>query len=157
GTQMGPMARKDLMQELDKQVQDSIAEGARLVTGGKQLPGPGNFYPPTLLADITPDMTCFQQETFGPVTALIKVKSAEEAIELANSIDYGLGGSVWSKDVKKAEEVAMKLETGQVFINAMTVSHPAIPFGGVKKSGFGRECGHYGIREFQNVKSVVIA
>ena len=156
GTQMGPMARKDLMEELDKQVQDSIKEGARLVTGGKQMPGPGNFYLPTILADITPNMTCFQQETFGPVAALIKVKSAEEAIELANSIDYGLGGSVWSKDVKRAEEIGLKLETGQVFINAMTVSHPAVPFGGVKKSGFGRECSHYGIREFQNVKSVVI-
>ncbi len=155
-TQMGPMAREDLMLELDAQVRQSVQEGARLVTGGARLQRKGNFYAPTLLAEVTPEMTCFQQELFGPVSSVIRVRDAQEAVRLANLSPYGLGGSVWSRDVDKALEVAHQLETGQVFINGMTTSHPALPFGGVKRSGFGRECSHHGIREFSNVKTVVV-
>jgi len=155
-TNMGPMARADLRDELDRQVQRSIADGARLVTGGTPLDGPGNFYTPTLLADVTPEMTCFKEELFGPVSSLIKAKDAAHAIKLANMSPYGLGGSIWSQDIDKAEKLASQLETGLVFINSMTTSHPALPFGGVKRSGFGRECSHHGIREFQWIKAVVV-
>ncbi|OGH01946.1 MAG: succinate-semialdehyde dehydrogenase [Candidatus Lambdaproteobacteria bacterium RIFOXYD1_FULL_56_27] len=156
-TQMGPMARADLMIELNSQVQQSLKEGARLVTGGKILDRPGHFYAPTLLAEVTPEMTCFTKELFGPVSSLVKAKDEEEAIRLANLSPYGLGASVWSRDLARAEKVAHRLESGMVFINSMTVSHPALPFGGVKRSGFGRECGSQGIREFQAVKTVVVA
>ena len=156
GVGMGPMARHDLMLELHKQVESSIEDGARLVTGGQILNRPGNFYAPTLLADVTPEMTCFKQELFGPVSSLIKAKDEADAVRLANLSPYGLGASVWSKDVERAVKLAHQIESGQVFINGMTVSHPALPFGGVKRSGYGRECSHHGIREFQWVKTVVV-
>jgi len=156
-TDMGPMARADLRDELHRQVQRSLSEGARLVTGGHLIDGPGNFYAPTLLADVTPEMTCFTEELFGPVSCVIKAKDTEEAIKLANQSPYGLGASIWSQDVAKAEQLAHQIESGLVFVNGMTTSHPALPFGGVKRSGFGRECSHHGIREFQQVKTVVIS
>jgi len=156
-TKVGPMARLDLLEELHEQVVKSIAMGARLLCGGKKLEGPGAFYLPTVLADVKKGMPAYDEETFGPVSAIIPVKDTEEAIFVANDSEFGLGGSVWSRDVKKAEAVARRIETGAVFINGLTKSDPRLPFGGVKKSGYGRELSHFGIREFVNVKSIWIA
>ncbi|MEW6455294.1 MAG: NAD-dependent succinate-semialdehyde dehydrogenase [Acidobacteriota bacterium] len=156
-TQIGPLARKDLLLELDKQVQDSIAQGAKLLTGGKRLDRPGFYYAPTVLTDVREGMPVYREETFGPVAAVIKVRDEEEAIRIANATRFGLGASLWTKDLKKAEELARKIDSGMVFINAMVKSDPRLPFGGVKKSGYGRELSHYGIKEFVNIKSVWIA
>lgn len=156
-TDVGPMAREDLMLELHEQVEQSIQAGGNLLTGGKPLDRPGAFYPPTVISDCKPGMKVYDEETFGPVSAIITVKDAEEAIAVANDSPFGLGGSVWSRDTKKAEEVARRIETGAVFINGMTKSDPRLPFGGVKKSGYGRELSYFGIREFVNVKTIWIA
>jgi len=156
-TQVGPLARMDLADELDEQVQASIRKGARLLCGGKKAEGPGAFYLPTVLADVKKGMPAFEEETFGPVSAIIPVKDSEEAIAVANDSRFGLGGSVWSKDIQKAEQVARRIETGAVFINGMTKSDPRLPFGGIKKSGYGRELSHYGIKEFVNIKTIWIA
>jgi len=156
-SQVGPLARPDLVDELDKQVQQSIKKGARLLTGGKKTNGPGAFYPPTVLADVRQGMAVYSQETFGPVSAIIPVKDAEEAIAVANSSEFGLGGSVWARDILRGEAVARRIESGAVFVNGMTKSDPRLPFGGIKKSGYGRELSHYGIKEFVNIKSIWIA
>jgi succinate-semialdehyde dehydrogenase/glutarate-semialdehyde dehydrogenase len=156
-TQVGAMARMDLLEELDEQVQESIKLGARLLCGGKKADGLGAFYLPTVLTDVKKGMPVYDQETFGPVSAIISVKDEAEAVKVANDSEFGLGGSVWSKDLKKAEKVARQIETGAVFINGMTKSDPRLPFGGVKKSGYGRELSSYGIREFVHVKSIWIA
>ncbi len=156
-TQTGPMARPDLVDELDEQVQQSIKMGARLLTGGVRPKGPGSFYPPTVLSGVKPGMPVFDQETFGPVSAIIPVKNMEEAIAAANSSEFGLGGSIWTRDIKKGEAAARRIESGAVFVNGMTKSDPRLPFGGVKKSGYGRELSHYGIKEFVNIKSIWIA
>jgi len=153
-TKVGPMARLDLMEELDDQVQRSIKAGARLLCGGKKIDRPGAFYPPTVLAGVTKGMAVYSEETFGPVSAIIPVGDTDEAIAVANDSDFGLGGSVWSRDVKKAEAVARRIETGAMFVNGMTRSDPRLPFGGVKKSGYGRELSHYGIKEFVNIKTI---
>jgi len=156
-TQVGPLARPDLLDELDEQVQKSIAMGARLLTGGKKADLPGAYYEPTVLTDVKKGMPVYEQETFGPVSAVIPVKDEEEAIAVANDSEFGLGGSVWSRDLKRAEKVARQIYTGAVFVNGMTKSDPRLPFGGVKKSGYGRELSHYGIREFVNIKTIWIA
>jgi succinate-semialdehyde dehydrogenase/glutarate-semialdehyde dehydrogenase len=156
-TQVGAMARMDLLEELDEQVQKSIEMGAKLLCGGKKADGPGAFYLPTVLTDVKKGMPVYDQETFGPVSAIISVKDADEAVKVANDSEFGLGGSVWSKDLRKAEEVARRIETGAVFINGMTKSDPRLPFGGVKKSGYGRELSYFGIREFVHVKALWIA
>ncbi|WP_075182848.1 aldehyde dehydrogenase family protein [Pantoea sp. 1.19] len=153
-TYIGPMARADLRDELHAQVQASLAEGARLVLGGEKLPGPGNYYAPTVLADVTPAMTAFRQELFGPVASLIVARDAEHAVELANDSDFGLGGTIWSADESTALEMAARLETGGVFINGYTASDPRVPIGGVKKSGYGRELSSFGLHEFCNVQTV---
>lgn len=156
-TQVGAMARMDLLEELDRQVQQSIRMGAKLLCGGKKADRPGAFYLPTVLSNVKKGMPVYEQETFGPVSAIIAVKDEEEAIEVANDSEFGLGGSVWSEDLKKAERVARRIESGAVFINGMTKSDPRLPFGGVKKSGYGRELSHYGIKEFVNIKTIWIA
>jgi len=156
-TTVGPMARMDLLEELDAQVQQSIEMGARLLCGGKKADGPGAFYLPTVLANVKKGMPVYDQETFGPVSAIIPVKGSEEAILVANDSLFGLGGCVWSCDIKKAEAMARRIETGAMFVNGMTKSDPRLPFGGVKRSGYGRELSHYGIKEFVNVKSIWIA
>ncbi|MFZ5979509.1 MAG: NAD-dependent succinate-semialdehyde dehydrogenase [Candidatus Zixiibacteriota bacterium] len=156
-TKVGPMARLDLLEELHEQVRKSIALGARLLCGGKKADRPGAFYLPTVLANVKKGMPVYGEETFGPVSAIIPVKDTEDAIRVANDSEFGLGGSVWSRDIKKAEAVARRIETGAMFINGMTKSDPRLPFGGVKKSGYGRELSHYGIREFVNIKTIWIA
>ena len=156
-TQVGPLARMDLLEELDAQVRQSMEKGALLLCGGKKMEGPGAFYEPTVLADVHPGMAVYDQETFGPVSAIIPVKNTEEAIAVANDSELGLGGSVWTRDIKKGEALARRIESGAVFVNGMTKSDPRLPFGGVKKSGYGRELAQYGIKEFVNIKSIWIA
>ncbi|MEZ2128756.1 MULTISPECIES: NAD-dependent succinate-semialdehyde dehydrogenase [unclassified Sinorhizobium] len=155
-TNIGPMARANLMNGLQAQVEKSIAAGATLKMGGKPLVGDGFYYPPTVLDHVTPEMTVFQEETFGPVAAIIRVKDAEEAIRLANQTEFGLGSAIWSKDVRRARKLARELDAGAVFINGMVASDPRYPFGGIKRSGYGRELGVYGIREFVNIKTIWI-
>lgn len=153
-TYIGPMARFDLRDELDTQVQATLKEGAECLLGGHIIPGEGNFYAPTVLSNVKPGMTSFRQELFGPVASLIVAKDAGEAIAMANDSEFGLGGSLWSRDVAKARELAARIETGGVFINSPSFSDPRVPIGGVKHSGFGRELSHFGIREFTNAQTV---
>ncbi len=155
-TKVGPLARTDLRDELHEQVQKSIKKGALLLTGGKPVPGPGAFYEPTVLGNVTKGMPAYDEETFGPVAAIIPVKDMEEAVAVANDSIFGLGGAVWSRDLKKAEEVARRVESGAMFVNGLTKSDPRLPFGGIKKSGYGRELSHYGIKEFVNIKTIWI-
>jgi len=155
-TQVGPMARRDLMEELDGQVQRTVGAGAKLLCGGQPVDGPGSFYPPTVIGDVKKGMAIYTEETFGPVAAIIPVKNTDEAVAVANDSEFGLAGSVWSRDLKKAEDVARRIETGAMFVNGMSKSDPRLPFGGIKKSGYGRELSHYGIREFVNIKSIWI-
>jgi succinate-semialdehyde dehydrogenase/glutarate-semialdehyde dehydrogenase len=155
-TRIGPMARADLRDELHQQVQESIAAGARLLMGGKIPEGPGYFYPPTLLANVRPGMPAFDEELFGPVAAVIEAADTEEAVQLANKSQFGLGAAVFTRDLRTGESVARKLQAGVCFINDFVKSDPRMPFGGIKKSGYGRELSHFGIREFTNIKSIVI-
>ncbi len=153
-TTIGPMAREDLRDELHHQVERTIAAGARLLLGGKKVEGPGNFYQPTVVAGVRPGMAAFDEETFGPVAAIIVADDAEHAIELANASEYGLSGNLWTRDINRAHRIARRLETGGVFINGFSASNPRIPIGGVKKSGYGRELSHFGLREFTNAQTV---
>lgn len=155
-TNIGPMARENLMTGLHAQVEKTIAAGATLKTGGKPIDGDGFYYPPTVLDHVTPDMVAFREETFGPVAAIIRVKDADEAIALANQTEFGLGSALWSRDLDRAKRLARKIDAGAVFINGMVASDPRYPFGGIKRSGYGRELGVYGIREFVNIKTVWI-
>ena len=156
-TKIGPLAKADLVDTLDAQVRSSIAKGATVIAGGHALEGAGYFYAPTLLTDIKPDMAVFTEETFGPAAALIRANDAEHAIVLANDSRFGLGANLWTGDIDKAQQYARRIESGSVFINGMVASDPRLPFGGVKRSGYGRELSDFGIREFVNIKTVWIA
>ena len=156
-TDMGPMAREDLLDQIEKQVNDSVAEGARILTGGKRAEDGKWFYAPTLLVDVEKGMPAFDEETFGPVSVVIPAKDAEDAVRIANDTPYGLGASLWTQDLERAEKLAAKIESGAVFINEMTKSDPRLPFGGTKRSGYGRELSDLGIREFLNAKTVWIS
>jgi succinate-semialdehyde dehydrogenase/glutarate-semialdehyde dehydrogenase len=150
-----PMAREDLRNDTHTQVERSVAEGARLLLGGKIPPGPGYFYPATLLADARPGMTAFDEEIFGPVATVVKAKNTEDALALANLSSFGLGGAVFTRDAKKGESIARDgLEAGSCFVNDFVRSDPRLPFGGIKESGFGRELSEFGLLEFVNVKTV---
>ncbi len=151
---VGPMARKDLRDELHNQVERTLAAGATLLLGGKKMDGAGNFYAPTVLGDVAPGMAAFDEETFGPVAAITIADNIEHAIELANTSDYGLGGNLWTEDIPRAQRIARRLETGGVFINGFSATNARIPVGGVKKSGYGRELSHFGLREFTNAQAV---
>lgn len=153
---IGPMARDNLRRTLHAQVERSVAEGAVLRLGGHLIDGPGAYYPPTVLDHVTPGMTAFVEETFGPVAAIIRARDADHAIELANDSEYGLGAALWTADAGRGRALSRRIEAGAVFINGMTASDPRYPFGGIKRSGYGRELGVYGIREFVNIKTVWI-
>lgn len=153
-TYLGPMARHDLRDELDQQVQATLAEGATLLLGGHKVEGPGNYYAPTVLADVTDQMTSFRQELFGPVASIITARDARHALQLANDSEFGLTSTVYTRDAALARQLADELECGGVFINGYSASDPRVTFGGVKKSGFGRELSHFGVREFCNAQTV---
>jgi len=153
-TQVGPQARKDLMLELHGQVEASVAKGAKVILGGKPMGDKGAFYPPTILTEVKPGMPAYHEEFFGPVALVIRVKDEAEALHVANDTDFGLGGSVWTRDVAKGEAFAAQVEAGAVFVNGMVKSDPRLPFGGIKISGFGRELSHYGIKEFVNIQTI---
>lgn len=157
GTEIGPLASESILLGVDKQVRDSIAAGAQLVTGGKRIDRAGFFYEPTVLTNISRHSPAYREEIFGPVASIFRAKDAGEAIEIANDSSFGLGASAWTKDKIEQELFISELEAGMIFINGMVVSDPRLPFGGAKHSGFGRELGVEGIREFVNIKTVSIA
>ena len=156
-TELGPLATEQILQGVHDQVQKTIATGAKLLTGGNRIHGPGFFYEPTVLVDVPKESPAYREEVFGPVAAVFRVRSADEAIELANDTMFGLGSSAWTKDRDEQKLFASELDAGMVFINAMVASDPRLPFGGVKHSGFGRELGAAGIREFTNTKTIWIS
>ena len=153
-TEVGPLVREEQVQEVEAQVEDAVAKGAKLLLGGKRSAGSGFFYPPTVLGNTTPQMRVIREEVFGPVGPVIVAKDTTDAIRIANDSEFGLGASVWSTDEKAARDAARRLEAGAVFINSIVKSDPRMPFGGVKKSGIGRELSKYGLKEFVNVKSI---
>ncbi|MFJ2620445.1 NAD-dependent succinate-semialdehyde dehydrogenase [Glutamicibacter sp. NPDC087344] len=153
-TQIGPMARANLRADIDDQVQRSIAGGAELKLGGKLLEGDGFYYAPTVLDHVQPGHAAFDEETFGPVAAIIRVDSIQQAVRLANQTEFGLAATVFSESHETTRQVVAQLEAGAVFVNGMVASDPRLPFGGIKKSGYGRELSSYGIREFTNIKTV---
>jgi len=155
-TTIGPLAREDLLENLDRQVRRSIALGARCVTGGHRLDRPGFFYAPTLLADVRPGMPAFDEELFGPVAAVTTAADADEAIRLANATTYGLGASLWTADSARGQALARRIEAGMVAVNAVLRSDFRLPFGGVKRSGYGRELSRWGLLEFVNAKTLVV-
>ncbi len=155
-TQVGPMARGDLRDALEKQVQESLKMGARAVLGGKPLARKGYFFEPSIVTNVTPEMPLFREETFGPVAAVIRARDTEDAVELANDSNFGLGGNLWTSNIERARSLARHLESGAVFINGMTASDPRLPFGGIKHSGYGRELSSFGIREFVNIQTIWI-
>ena len=153
-TTLAPMARGDLRGELDAQVRDALRQDAGLVTGCRPLDGPGFFYAPSILGGVVPGMRAWSEELFGPVASIITVAGEEEAVGVANGSPFGLGGSVWTRDVARGEALARRLECGAAFVNGMVKSDPRLPFGGVKDSGYGRELGRHGIREFVNAQTL---
>jgi succinate-semialdehyde dehydrogenase/glutarate-semialdehyde dehydrogenase len=155
-TELGPLANPDAVADLDRDVRRSIEAGARVLTGGKPASRPGCFYLPTVLADVPRESPAYSEEFFGPVASIFRVKDVEEAIRIANDTRFGLGASVWTRDPAERERLIDGIEAGMVFVNKMVVSDPRVPFGGIKQSGFGRELGPLGIREFTNIKTVWI-
>jgi len=153
-TNFGPLARPDLVEDIHDQVLRSVILGAKVIMGGEKIDGKGCYYQPTLITGDSLEMPIFKEETFGPVMAVIKAGDDKEAIDMANSSKYGLGGSLWTQDIEKGISLARQIETGSIFINGMTKSDPRLPFGGIKHSGYGRELSHYGIKEFVNIKTV---
>jgi succinate-semialdehyde dehydrogenase/glutarate-semialdehyde dehydrogenase len=156
-TKVGPLARADLLNALERQVQESVERGATVLCGGSRLEVAGYFFAPTVLADVDDTMPVFTEETFGPVAALVRVSSDDEAVEVANDTDYGLAASVWSRDVEHALAVGRRITSGALFVNSFVSSDPRVPFGGTKRSGYGRELGAAGVREFTNLRSVWVA
>jgi succinate-semialdehyde dehydrogenase/glutarate-semialdehyde dehydrogenase len=156
-TDLGPQARPDLRDDLHRQVEQSIEKGARCLLGGEIPDRPGAFYPPTVLTAVGKGMPAYEEELFGPVAAIIPVEGEEDGIRVANDSPFGLGAAVFTRDLARGEEIAAtRLEAGCCFVNAFVRSDPRLPFGGVKESGYGRELGHYGIKEFVNIKSVYV-
>ena len=153
-TDMGPLATEQMLEDVDQQVRDSVDAGARVLTGGKPMDGPGNFYPPTVLTDIPKDSPAYKEEIFGPVASMFRVGGVDEAVRLANDTPFGLSSSAWTNDEQEREQFIEEIEAGMVYINRMTESTPEVPFGGVKESGYGRELSVFGIREFVNAKTV---
>ncbi len=156
-TDIGPLATPAIASELEAQVRETVDAGARVITGGGRLPRPGNYFAPTVLVDVPPGSPAYRDELFGPVASVFRVRGVTEALRIANDSTFGLGASVWTNDAAERTALVAGLETGQVFVNAMVASDPRVPFGGVKRSGYGRELSVHGIREFVNTKTVWIA
>jgi succinate-semialdehyde dehydrogenase/glutarate-semialdehyde dehydrogenase len=157
GVYVGPLARRDLRDALHDQVSRSVAAGAKLLLGGQVPAGPGAFYPPTVLSGVREGMAAWSEELFGPVATLIRVRDEQQAIEVANATEFGLGGAVWTRDVARGERIAAdEIQSGAAFVNDMSKSDPRMPFGGIRNSGYGRELSIYGIREFVNVHAVSV-
>jgi len=156
-TDIGPLAQAQAVETLEKQVQAGVKSGACILVGGKRGPGPGFFFEPTILAGIPTDSPFCQEELFGPVAMLFRARDLDEALEIANSTPFGLGASIWTQDEAEQRRGIRELQAGQVFVNGIVASQPALPFGGIKQSGYGRELGVFGIREFVNAKSIRIA
>lgn len=156
GVTLGPLARGNLRDDLHSQVERTIAAGASLKLGGHAIAGPGYFYAPTVLDHVTADMPAAVEETFGPVAAIIRVKDANEAVQIANATEFGLGAALWTSDLDLARHLVRQIEAGAVFVNGIVASDARLPFGGIKQSGYGRELGEFGIREFTNVKTIWI-
>jgi succinate-semialdehyde dehydrogenase / glutarate-semialdehyde dehydrogenase len=154
--QVGPLATADIARTLAAQVKRTVDAGARLLTGGTLLPGPGNYYAPTVLTDVPRKSPAYHEELFGPVAALFRVRDANEALAVANDTTFGLGASVWTRDAAERARFVDEVESGMVFFNGMVASDPRLPFGGVKHSGYGRELSEYGAREFTNIKTIWI-
>ena len=155
--EIGPLATPQIAEEVQQQVHAATRAGARLLTGGERREGKGNFFPPTVLAELPRSAAVYREEIFGPVALLFRVSSLDEAIEVANDTPFGLGASVWTRDADEQKRLIAELECGQVFVNTMVASDPRLPFGGIKRSGYGRELSAAGMREFLNAKTVVIA
>jgi succinate-semialdehyde dehydrogenase / glutarate-semialdehyde dehydrogenase len=153
-TDIGPLATEQGRNDVEELVFDAVSNGAKVLLGGTQPDGAGWFYPPTVIADITPDMRVYHEEVFGPVALMFRVRSADEALDIANATEFGLGSNVWTRDADEQERFVRDLAAGMVFVNGMTISYPELPFGGIKRSGVGRELAAHGIREFCNVKTV---
>ncbi|MDA0179824.1 NAD-dependent succinate-semialdehyde dehydrogenase [Solirubrobacter phytolaccae] len=157
GTQLGPLARLDILETLERQVAETVEQGAVLRTGGRRLDRPGYYFPPTVLTGVRPGMTAFTDETFGPVVAITPFADEDEAVALANDTRYGLGATVWSTDTERAHAVARRIESGAVSVNTLVASDPRLPFGGIKRSGYGRELAAVGAREFTNIRTYKLA
>jgi succinate-semialdehyde dehydrogenase/glutarate-semialdehyde dehydrogenase len=153
-TQVGPLATEQGRDDVEELVADAVAKGAKVLCGGERPDRPGWWYPPTVVEGVTPEMRLWHEEAFGPVATLFRVPSADEALEVANSTRFGLGSNVWTNDAEEQERFVTELEAGQTFVNGMTTSYPELPFGGIKKSGYGRELADLGIKEFCNAKTV---
>ncbi len=157
GVKIGPLASASGREDVEKQVRESIEKGAEIIFGGTRIERPGYFYTPTILGNVRPGMPAYDEEIFGPVASVIKVADEAEAIRVANDTPFGLGSSLWSTDAEQIERIIPQIEAGAVFVNSMVRSDPRLPFGGIKRSGYGRELSYYGLREFVNVKIVSIA
>jgi succinate-semialdehyde dehydrogenase/glutarate-semialdehyde dehydrogenase len=155
-TEVGPLATPAILEGLEEQVKRTVEAGGKVLTGGKRLPRPGNFYAPTVLTDIPTHSPAYSEELFGPVASVFRVRDVDAAIRLANDTTFGLGSSVWTNDAPERSRFITDIEAGQVFVNTMVASDPRLPFGGVKRSGYGRELGEAGVREFVNWKTVVV-
>ena len=153
-TDMGPLSTEQMLEDVDQQVRDSVGAGAKVLTGGRPIDGPGNFYPPTVLTDIPEDSPAYREEIFGPVASLFRAGNIDDMIRLANDTPFGLSSSAWTNDPDERERFINEIEAGMVYVNKMTESTPEVPFGGVKESGYGRELSIFGIREFVNAKTV---
>ncbi len=156
-TEIGPLATDSIRESLIDQVERSVKGGGKILTGGKAVSGAGNFFEPTIISGLTPESSTYYEEFFGPVALLFRVKNLEEAMKMANDTHFGLGATFWSHDAEEQQIFIRDIESGMAFVNAQVASDPALPFGGMKRSGIGRELSHFGIREFTNIKTVVIA
>ncbi len=156
-TDIGPLATEQIRNGVHEQAQKTIEAGAKLLLGGRLIAGRGYYYAPTVLVDVPPDSLAAREEIFGPVAAFFRARNADEAVRIANHTPFGLGASVWTNDPGEQELFASEIDAGMIFFNGMVASDPRLPFGGVKRSGFGRELGAEGIREFVNVKTIVTA
>ena len=153
-TDIGPLSSKESLETISGIVEDAKEKGADILLGGSEVEGKGYFFQPTIMKNITPEMRIAKEETFGPVAPITIVDNEREAIQLANDIEFGLGASIWTENLTKAEQLSRKIESGIVSVNNVVISDPRIPFGGIKHSGFGRELSRYGMLEFVNIKSV---